>query len=92
VNYLSAKELRESGLLQEVNREFLHPLGLAAEVDLETGVIRIQDHRDDPDGVIFGAGVLDTAKYERFRTFQEQRHAARREALGFVLQPCKRGT
>lgn len=29
VKYISAKKFREEGFLQEVNRQFLHPLGLA---------------------------------------------------------------
>ncbi len=32
IKYIDIKEFREAGYLQEVNRQFLHPLGLALEV------------------------------------------------------------
>lgn len=59
VNYIDIKEFRELGYLQEVNRLFLHPLGLALEVvvDSETGECKlggVWDYRDDPDGIVFG--------------------------------------
>lgn len=35
VKYIDIKEFREQGYLQELNRRFLHPLGLALEVKVE---------------------------------------------------------
>jgi hypothetical protein len=32
MKYIDIKEFREKGYLQELNRQFLHPLGLALEV------------------------------------------------------------
>lgn len=54
---MSLEEFRSSGLLQEVNRLFFHPRGLAIGIritaagDVEFDGIR--DHRDDPEGLVF---------------------------------------
>ena len=39
VKFIDIKEFRELGFLQEINRQFLHPLGMALSVavDTETG-------------------------------------------------------
>lgn len=34
INYISIEEFRDFGFLQELNRKFLHPMGLAVEVRL----------------------------------------------------------
>lgn len=52
-------EFRRLGFLQELNRRFLHPLGLALyiAIDDETGeetLGGIWDYRDDPEGLFFG--------------------------------------
>lgn len=87
MDYLSAEEIRSTGLLHEVNRQMLHPLGLAAEVDLETGTLRIQDHRYDPEGALFAEELLHQGKVERFRELQQSRHPQRLSRLGFIVQP-----
>lgn len=55
IKYLPAEELREGGYLQEANRIFFHPLGLALEVksfDKEELISRIRKFLDEiPDGV-----------------------------------------
>lgn len=35
IKKIDIKEFRESGYLQELNRTFLHPLGLALEVEID---------------------------------------------------------
>lgn len=87
MKYIDATEIRELGILQEVNRVFFHPLGLSAEVEIESGALRIQDHRDDEEGVIYAPGVMDRDKVEKFREFSGTRRATRLSALGFVEQP-----
>ena len=79
------------GYLQELNRQFLHPLGLALEVIINGEDVRfgdIWDSRDDPEGVIyseFHVGAAERAKaIERCRE-EFARH--RLEHLGFVIQP-----
>lgn len=82
------------GYLQEVNRQFFHPLGLALEVTVNTkGKARLTglwDCRDDPEGVRFGKCLSNNnaerkAKYIR----AESRRFAklRRKLLGYKVQP-----
>lgn len=55
VKYMDIEEFRSEGYLQETNRKFLHPLGLALEVkyDDDGNAILggIWDFRDDPEGM-----------------------------------------
>ena len=55
--YISVKEFRARGYLQEVNRNYLHPLGLALGVEIaEDGsetFFKVMDCREDPEGVYF---------------------------------------
>jgi len=90
--YITTSYLRESGILQELNRRFLHPLGMAAEVaigddpDTEVAILKIQSD-PDPEGWIFGAGVAGDDKRERFQKLESEWHARRLQALGFIVQP-----
>lgn len=89
---ISVKEFRELGLLQEVNRRFLHPLGLAMEViiDAETGEERIErcwDARDDPEGWTFGDGIIDGEKGRAIEAEERIRYEARFATLGYTIQP-----
>ena len=64
---MDIKEFRELGYLQELNRNFLHPLGLSLEViiDEETGGERfggIWDYRDDPEGLLFAENTITMEK------------------------------
>lgn len=78
---MSIKEFRQLGYLQEVNRLFLHPLGLALEVlvhaDGREELSRICDGRGDPEGVLYAEGTIDPDKvafinYERTRRLPER--------------------
>ena len=67
IKRLDLQEFRDLGLLQEVNRQFFHPRGLALEIivsDLDSNLVvslgGIWDHRTDPDGMFYGN--LDQAK------------------------------
>lgn len=89
---MSVKEFREQGYLQELNRRFLHPLGLALEVVLEEdGSERfgeVWDSRDDPEGIIYGQlSMMDPEKAKRI--YQEQAGKAyyRARRFGWVIQP-----
>jgi hypothetical protein len=88
---MSAREFRDLGYLQEVNRLFLHPLGLALEVVVEEdGGARfgdVWDERDDPEGLIFDPSLIDGEKAERITAETAERYATRFEALGFWQQP-----
>lgn len=66
MKFLSAEEIRELGILQEANRTLFHPLGLALQVDLDTGSMLAQDYRDDPEGIRYADGVMSAEKHLAF--------------------------
>lgn len=90
VNRMTVREFREQGYLQELNRCFLHPLGLALEVVVyEDGYERlggIWDYRDDPEGLRYE----DVELAENARRVSEEwygRLIPRMNALGYMVQP-----
>ena len=65
IKKMPVMEFVELGVLQELNRKFLHPLGLAlaVQVDKENGTATLDgiwDAREDPEGWIFVDDVLST--------------------------------
>ena len=62
IKRMSAEKFRRCGLLQEINRLFLHPRGLALEVIVEDDNIyrfgEVWDYRDDLEGIVFDGGML----------------------------------
>jgi len=94
MQYLPIKEFVELGFLQEVNRQFFHPLGLALEVaiNMETGertLSGIQDYREDPEGMVF-SDLSDgeaTLRATAVATLQRTKAAHRSASLGWVMQP-----
>lgn len=91
INRIDIKEFREHGYLQEVNRQFFHPLGLALEVVVEEdGSERlggVWDSRDDPEGFEYGADLLDAEKAVRVEVEQARKAEPRVRALGYLIQP-----
>ncbi|GEA16732.1 hypothetical protein E308F_29780 [Moorella sp. E308F] len=88
---MDLNEFREFGFLQEVNRQFFHPLGLALEVVIEEdGTTRlggIWDCREDPEGILFTDGVLDKEKADRVEKLKKEKASIRKERFGYVIQP-----
>ena len=87
--YMDIKEFADLGILHEINRLMLHPVGLALEIQVndETGEHRLSgvwDVRDDPEGIVFAEPSAEKAL--RFAEFKDSRKAARIEALGFDVQ------
>jgi hypothetical protein len=87
--FISVAEFREAGFLQELNRCFLHPHGLAlsVEIDEETGEESfgpIWDSRMDPEGLLFAdvQNTLDGAKAQRVREEYVRHLETRCELLG----------
>jgi hypothetical protein len=90
--------LVDSGLLFEINRVFLHPIGLALSVEVpdapedqgETMEVRIWDCREDPEGIYFEAGTFweGAMKWAAFLRLPDNltRIATRLASLGFVTQ------
>lgn len=92
---MTIKEFREQGYLQELNRQFLHPLGLAIAVNIDEAgnetIQTIYDFSDDPEGIYFGDSVVtqktfkDNAVLIGADLFCKKRE--RIKARGYVVQP-----
>jgi hypothetical protein len=91
---MSIKEFAEDGWLQEVNRQFFHPRGLALmiSVNSETNDYRLDgiiDSRKDPEGMEFGwpnlvtSGEKTPAQKEQIVNAELMRHFQARLDLGF---------
>ncbi len=78
IKYMDFSEFLELGFLQEVNRKFFHPLGLAIEMTLDdTGKVngfgRIWDYRDDPEGMFFGEGMITQEKIDNVEKLKQSK-------------------
>lgn len=94
---IDIKEFVEKGYLQELNRSFLHPLGLALMVNInETkySLEYVEDCRDEDEGFYFGfkdRSNLDESirKKESIENLWNERIANREEKLGFMIEPIE---
>ncbi len=90
IKYIDPKEFRELGFLQEANRLFFHPLGLAMEVVVhEDGTEEfggVWDYRDDPEGMIFG-DKPDAGKAAAVAAEKRRRRSCRVGLMGTAIQP-----
>ena len=94
IKYLSMKDFVDLGFLQEVNRQFFHPRGLALALRIpedenidpneKEGIIQIWDERDDPEGVYFGE--VDLEKIKVSQELYEQKSFYRKEHFGWIIQ------
>lgn len=88
-----AKFLDESGLLFTINRDILHPLGLAMSVteDEQGSYMGKMWVVDAPEGIIFSQETFDEGvrKYNQFLLSigVDKKLRTRREKLGYVVQP-----
>ena len=95
---MDIKEFRLKGYLQELNRRFLHPLGLALEIiidekDNSEKFGGIWDYRQDAEGMCYD---LKVSKKNRIKTFQskklfidsefESRRLAREKMFGSIIE------
>lgn len=88
------KFLLDSGLLFEINRAVLHPLGLAfaVKIDEKTGEADFDglwDGRDEDEGIVFTDEVLEAGTTKYFKYLEDEgfeRFQKRYEKLGFVCQ------
>ncbi|HEX8747402.1 MAG TPA: hypothetical protein VF717_09385 [Pyrinomonadaceae bacterium] len=94
--FISLDEFVRFGYLQEVNRQFFHPLGLALEVlvDDEGKAVSITgfwDERDDPEGIIFHESTINTEdardKARRVQSEWDEKSRVRWERFGYGIQP-----
>ena len=100
IKHIDIKEFRLSGYLQEVNRRFFRPLGLALEVrigdDGTEAISGIWDNRDDPEGIFYDISNSPDERKTAFKTkkafVDEQMKAIgerRTRLLGFVVEPVE---
>ena len=70
---IDIREFREKGYLQEINRRFLHPLGLGLEITIEDDgserLSGIWDYREDDTGIYFD---IKNSNKERKETFKKK--------------------
>ncbi len=91
MKWMTLKEFQALGFLQELNRCFLHPLGLAMAVKIEgEGTINsavefsgIWDCRDDPEGIMFEPSDVASA------TFAKNAFAVSRLKLSKEIARCR---
>lgn len=100
---LTPQEFREQGYLRELNRQFLHPLGMALEVigpteeevaggnDFPEFFGGVWDYREDPEGMAFDESMLATPQAleqaRAVRALRAAKVATRLAKLGFDVQP-----
>lgn len=94
---ISIKEFRKKGYLQELNRRFLHPLGLALAIKIDDlgfeSLDRIWDYREDEEGIHYDIINSDAERKERFKKNKnfidselKKRLAIRKQKLGFDIE------
>jgi len=93
--YIPLAEFRDVGYLQEINRLFLHPLGLAMEIYIddetgEGGFVGIWDCRHDPEGITFAPDMISIEKAQNVKNASRKFQDARRTFLGHEIQPLPR--
>lgn len=113
VKLIDIATFRELGFLQEANRLFFHPLGLALEVAVEdcehcqgwgmdpctsppgatvcpacNGAKQVErlggvwDYRTDPEGILYGADLIDAEKIKSVGAERKRHRQAREKLLG----------
>jgi len=97
MKYINIKEFREMGYLQEINRLFLHRLGLALEIQIdEEGnecLGGIWDYREDDEGIIYDLKNSCNDRKDRFkeksefiRQQLEKYDKVRKKNFGFTIE------
>ncbi len=92
IKKMDIKEFLEGGFLQEVNRQFFHPLGIAlvVKIDKEKNVedlFCIWDCRDDPEGIVFEREQISVEKANYIKELFDRVALHRKNLYGFVIQP-----
>lgn len=90
IKRIDIKEFRAKGFLQEINRQYLHPLGMAFEVliheDGSESLGGIWDYRDDSEGIVFGKNMIDQKKIDYVEKLRKEKAIYREKNLGFIVQ------
>lgn len=71
LNWMDIKSFRSIGFLQEVNRQFFHPLGLCLVTDVDDegneSIVGVLDYRNSEGGLYYGLKDADDTKITEFR-------------------------
>lgn len=84
--------LLDSGLLFQINRDILHPLGLALAVDMGDEVKvsnNLWDYREDPEGILYSNGTLIDGEQKLKKFYDEfgtEKLNQRFETVGYITQ------
>lgn len=84
--------LRDNGLLFEINRQVLHPLGLELHLELDDEgrltAIDLTDNRESPHPISFTPEVFQKgrAAYEAYLGESGRRNMQKRRKVGMVIQ------
>lgn len=83
INRMDIAQFQALGFLQEANRLFFHPHGLALEIvdDDSSMRLEIRDCRDDPQGPVFGPGARVELALVESVWRRREKHAAHRAKL-----------
>lgn len=85
------EEIRNAGILQEANRLFFHPRGLALciNTDQDKKWLSILDWRDDLEGGLFGDTTSESFKNkaEQVENLYLSKLDVRMDRYGFVIEP-----
>jgi hypothetical protein len=91
IKRMDIKDFLDAGYLHELNRQLLHPHGLAMEVvqedDGSCKLGGVWDYRDDPEGMAFGDDTLSATKVNKIAEITAARRPAREAGLGYWVQP-----
>jgi hypothetical protein len=98
IKHIDIKEFRELGYLQEINRRFLHPLGLALSIRHHNNGTEtlegIWDCRNDPEGIYYDINNSDQSQknvfaynYNLVEGEMKRRLKRRKKILGFGIEP-----
>lgn len=96
---MDLQKFKDLGFLQELNRQFLHPLGLALSFNCDydeknhkwmtNGTVTIQDYRDNPEYIRFSEDEMDKEfekAIDRIRSLFRENAGQRIEKLGYIVQ------
>jgi len=87
-----AQFLKDQGILFEINRQVLHPLGLELALTCDEGgeLVRLElyDNRDDPGPIHFPSDSFEEGrqKYEQYMSEHGRRNVQKRRRVGMVTQ------
>ena len=94
IKRIDIKEFREKGYLQELNRQFLHPLGMALEIVIDEegneSLGGIWDYRDDEEGMLYHEDIVKSKKFKDNIEFVgqqwQEKEQSRTKIHGFMVQ------